>query len=224
MVVAGGGMIVRGQSFGINRHGRAEQDSTYDQGNDASPQTGHIWVGGRIVRTQGHPQYFNPKRGISFTHGPILRFRIERLSLAMRCLTRTPLLGRNAPAGAGGVISIWSYFSHLDRYTGLMQGGEIIREARHRAGLSQKQLAERLGTTQSVITRWETGRRSPTFEALVRAVRACGLDLAITLAAADPDHELMLRENLRLSPAQRLERLTEQVAGLDELASSRISS
>lgn len=100
-----------------------------------------------------------------------------------------------------------------------MQGGEIIREARHRAGLSQQQLAERLATTQSVITRWETGQRSPTFEALVRAVRACGLDVGITLAATDRDHELMLRENLRLSPAQQLQRLTDQVTGLDELAS-----
>lgn len=101
-----------------------------------------------------------------------------------------------------------------------MRGGELIREARRRTGLSQKQLAERLGTTQSVITRWETGQRSPTFEALVRAVRACGLDLAISVTAADPDHELMLRENLALSAEQRLERLTEQVAGLVELASS----
>lgn len=98
-----------------------------------------------------------------------------------------------------------------------MRGGAIIKEARRRAGLSQQALAERLGTTQSVITRWETGQRSPTFETVVRAVRACGLDLAVTLGAPDPDHDLFIRENRRLAPAERLQRMTEQVAGLQEL-------
>lgn len=101
-----------------------------------------------------------------------------------------------------------------------MRGGEIIREARRRAGLSQQDLAERLGTTQSVITRWETGQRSPTFETVVRAVRACGLDLAVTLGSPDRDHDLFISENRRLSPAQRLQRMTDQRAGLDELLSS----
>lgn len=98
-----------------------------------------------------------------------------------------------------------------------MRGGEIIREARRRAGLSQEELAERLGTTQSVITRWETGNRSPTFENLVRAVRACGLDIAFTLGRPDHDHDLFIAENRRLRPAERLDQLTEQQAGLDDL-------
>lgn len=107
-----------------------------------------------------------------------------------------------------------------------MRGGEIIKEARRRAGLSQRELAERLGTTQSVITRWETGQRSPTFETLVRAVRACGLDLAVSLGTADADHDLLIRENRKLSPAARLRQMTQQSAGLDELlaAKSRAST
>ena len=98
-----------------------------------------------------------------------------------------------------------------------MRGGHIIREARRRAGLTQQELAERLGTTQSVITRWETGKRSPTFDTVVKTVRACGLDLAITLGQPDPDHELFIRENRRLLPTQRLDRMTDQKEGLDEL-------
>lgn len=98
-----------------------------------------------------------------------------------------------------------------------MRGGEIIREARRRAGLSQDELAERLGTTQSVITRWETGHRSPTFEKVVRAVRACGLDIAFTLGPPDYDHDLFITENRRLRPGERLDQLTEQQAGLDDL-------
>ncbi len=107
-----------------------------------------------------------------------------------------------------------------------MRGGEIIKEARRRAGLRQRELAERLGTTQSVITRWERGQRSPTFETLVRAVRACGLDLAVSLGPPDPDHDLFLRENRKLDPATRLRQMTQQSAGLDELlaAKSRAST
>lgn len=93
----------------------------------------------------------------------------------------------------------------------------MIREARRRAGMSQRELAEDLGTTQSVVARWETGVRSPTVETLLRAVRACGFDLAMSLARPDPDHELSLRENRRLSPAERLDRMVEQLRGLDDL-------
>lgn len=98
-----------------------------------------------------------------------------------------------------------------------MRGGQIIREARRRTGLTQQELAERLGTTQSVVTRWETGQRSPTLETVVRAVRACGLDLTVTVGPPDPDHDLFIRENRRLDPAERLARMTAQKAGLDEL-------
>ena len=98
-----------------------------------------------------------------------------------------------------------------------MLGGHLIREARRRAGLSQHELAERIGTTQSVVTRWETGRRHPTFETVVKAVRACGLELTFRLGPPDPDHELFIRENRRLSPAERLARMTDQKSGLDEL-------
>lgn len=111
----------------------------------------------------------------------------------------------------------------IERYSailGPMQGGQIIREARRRSGLTQQDLAERLGTTQSVITRWETGQRSPTLETVVKAVRACGLDLTITIGQPDPDHELFIRENKRLPAAERLARMTDQKAGLDELMAS----
>ncbi|MGI8774891.1 MAG: helix-turn-helix domain-containing protein [Actinomycetota bacterium] len=98
-----------------------------------------------------------------------------------------------------------------------MKGGELIREARRRSGLSQQALAERLGTSQSVITRWETGERSPTFEAVVRAVRACGLEITVGIAAPDPDHEMFLRANRKLSSAERVEQMTDQTKGLREL-------
>jgi transcriptional regulator with XRE-family HTH domain len=88
-----------------------------------------------------------------------------------------------------------------------MRGGELIREARRRAGLSQRELAQRLHTAQSVVARWEAGTTSPSFETVVRAVRACGFELDTHLVPVEEGfaHDWSLAEqNLRLSPEERL--------------------
>lgn len=100
----------------------------------------------------------------------------------------------------------------------MFRGGGMIREARLRSGLTQQELAERLGTTQSVVARWEAGHRSPTVEAMVRAVRACGLDVSMSLGAYDTEHELLIRQNLRMGPAERLNKMTQERSGLQDLA------
>jgi transcriptional regulator with XRE-family HTH domain len=85
-----------------------------------------------------------------------------------------------------------------------MTGGALIAEARKRAGLTQAALAARLGSHQSVVARWETGRTSPDFATVVRAVRAAGFDLGVSLAPAD-DHDLtLIRRELARTPAARL--------------------
>lgn len=102
-----------------------------------------------------------------------------------------------------------------------MKGGTIIREARRRAGRTQAELARRLGTSQSVVARWESGRVSPSLETLTRVVRACGLELAISLRPAD-DHDLGLAlENRRLTPEQRLDQLTTALRFGRELRAAR---
>jgi transcriptional regulator with XRE-family HTH domain len=52
-------------------------------------------------------------------------------------------------------------------------------EARAAAGLTQAELAERMGTTQSVIARLESGRVQPTTATLQRLARATGTRLRI---------------------------------------------
>lgn len=88
-----------------------------------------------------------------------------------------------------------------------MKGGYLIKEARKRAGLSQRQLAERLATSQSVVARWESGARSPTMETVTRALRACGLDLDVILVPVDRQDLAMAAQNVMLTPAERLEAL-----------------
>lgn len=80
----------------------------------------------------------------------------------------------------------------------------LIKEGRRRVGLTQAELAERLGTAQSVIARWESGSRSPSFKTVTRALKACGLSLDIALVASD-DHDLSLATRWRQrAPAERL--------------------
>jgi len=52
-------------------------------------------------------------------------------------------------------------------------------EARAASGLTQAELAERMGTTQSVIARPESGRVQPTTATLRRLARATGTRLKI---------------------------------------------
>ena len=99
-------------------------------------------------------------------------------------------------------------------------GGLWIREARLRAGLTQNELAERLATSQSLIARWERGVVEPAFGTVIKAVRACGLDLSVRVVAYDDDHDVLIKENLKLSPAERLQRMQKERKGLDELVAA----
>ena len=78
-----------------------------------------------------------------------------------------------------------------------------MREARKRAGLTQAQLAERVGTTQSAIARIESGASEPGLWRVAELVSACGLHLTVRLTEQSPELAAA-RRNLRLSPDQRV--------------------
>jgi len=80
----------------------------------------------------------------------------------------------------------------------------LIRDARTRAGLTQAELAERAGTSQSAVARYERGRALPTLETLYRLVRACGFDLRMRLEPYDDHDDVLLEEQLARSPEERL--------------------
>ena len=58
----------------------------------------------------------------------------------------------------------------------------LIR-ARAYAGLTQEQLAERMGTKQEVIARWEGGKVLPSTRSLEKLAKATGTRLQITFAS-----------------------------------------
>jgi len=87
---------------------------------------------------------------------------------------------------------------------------ELLRQARTRAGLSQRALAQRAGTAQSAIARIESGLTSPTWDTLQRLLAAVDLEIH---AAVEPrvvvgSHMLDdVPRILSLTPEQRLEEL-----------------
>jgi ribosome-binding protein aMBF1 (putative translation factor) len=58
--------------------------------------------------------------------------------------------------------------------------GEMI-EARRQAGLTQAEIAERMGTSQSVVARLENARHMPTFDMVARYAAAIGRRVDIHL-------------------------------------------
>ena len=87
---------------------------------------------------------------------------------------------------------------------------DLLRAARQRAGLSQRELAARAGTAQSVVARIELGQASPSWDTLSRLVAAAGLELHANLEPGAVAHSHMLADVpriLRLSPGERLREL-----------------
>jgi ribosome-binding protein aMBF1 (putative translation factor) len=56
--------------------------------------------------------------------------------------------------------------------------------ARSKAGLTQAQLAKRMGTTQSVVARIESGRNPPNLKTLDKYARALGRRIEVKLVKA----------------------------------------
>lgn len=102
-----------------------------------------------------------------------------------------------------------------------MGGGSLIPEARLRAGLTESELARRMGTTQSAVARWESGATSPRFDTVVRAVRGCGLELGVSLSERDPDHDRLIDDQLARTPRERLDDLLSRLEAERRLHSAR---
>jgi transcriptional regulator with XRE-family HTH domain len=88
-----------------------------------------------------------------------------------------------------------------------LTAARLLREARTRAGLTQRQLASRADTAQSVIARIESGVTSPSWETLRRLLEVAGFALDASLRPLVVERSHMLDDVpriLRLTPEQRL--------------------
>lgn len=83
-----------------------------------------------------------------------------------------------------------------------------IREIRKKCGLTMKELAERVGVSESAISQYETGRRQPDYETLLKIADYFGVSVDYLLgkeggAAVDPELEELL-EALRSRKEMRV--------------------
>jgi transcriptional regulator with XRE-family HTH domain len=85
--------------------------------------------------------------------------------------------------------------------------GDLVREARRRGGLTQRQLASRAGTTQASIARLEAGHVDAPLDRVVHLLRASGFDLDVRVVPSDDDAWALAQQSLALSPEQRIERV-----------------
>ena len=104
--------------------------------------------------------------------------------------------------------------------------GLLVQQVRQHAHLTQRELAERVGTSQSAIAKLEQGESNPTIDTLERCAAAAGLAVKFTLVplpVADPVIEQykgdvdrsLLRENRKKSVHERLQSLGEWQANLN---------
>lgn len=64
-----------------------------------------------------------------------------------------------------------------------LEFGEKVRDAREAAGLSQRDLAARMGTSQAAVARLEAGGVGSTLTTLQRVADALGMAITVDLAA-----------------------------------------
>ena len=65
-----------------------------------------------------------------------------------------------------------------------LEVGERVREAREAAGLTQRELATRMGTSQAAVARLEAGGTGATLTTLQKVASALDLTVSIELTAA----------------------------------------
>lgn len=100
--------------------------------------------------------------------------------------------------------------------------GKTLKEARQRAGFTQAELAERLGASQPVVARLESGRANPRIATFERALAATGHRLAVTVEAAGdpPVDETLIGGNLRVPHAERIRSFSHFYRGARKLAAT----
>jgi transcriptional regulator with XRE-family HTH domain len=82
----------------------------------------------------------------------------------------------------------------------------LLQLARLKAGISQRELAERASVPATMISAYERDKRQPTLPTLLRLLRAAGFDLRMTLEPYDPHDDVLAGLEAARSPSERTRR------------------
>lgn len=88
-------------------------------------------------------------------------------------------------------------------YASLVKTARMLRYARRRAGLTQRQLAERAGVYQATVGRIESGLVTPRVDTLDKLLRATGQSLGLEEAGGADEDRSLIRDRLRMTPGER---------------------
>lgn len=86
--------------------------------------------------------------------------------------------------------------------------GAIVREARRRRGLTQRELAQRLEVTNGAVAQWERGFARPTMATRVDLAQVLGIPFEQLLPEAADTNGIVVTDPLLVRIVKRLEQLT----------------
>lgn len=75
----------------------------------------------------------------------------------------------------------------------MLQIGSVLHDARERAGLTQEQVAERLGVSTSYVGHLERGRRNPTAKTIAQFGDALGCRFILTYFGREEERLILDR-------------------------------
>jgi transcriptional regulator with XRE-family HTH domain len=98
-----------------------------------------------------------------------------------------------------------------------MDAASLVRYARGKANLSQRELGRRAGVTQASIARIENGATSPRFDTLDRLLSTCGFELEPVAKRGVGIDRSGIGQLLRLSPEERAQRAVGEARNLEKI-------
>ena len=98
-----------------------------------------------------------------------------------------------------------------------MDAAQTLRDARRRAGLSQRGLARRANTQQPAVARIESRAVVPRVDTLDRLLAACGVALTTMPRPGAGIDRTQIRDLRALSPGERLRLAAREGRNLDRL-------
>jgi transcriptional regulator with XRE-family HTH domain len=98
-----------------------------------------------------------------------------------------------------------------------MDASRVLRQARRRAGLTQRQLASKAGVPQPMVARIESGAVIPRVDTLDRLLAVCGEGLESHPRPGRGLDRTGYRELLQKAPSDRLRRASASAYGLARL-------
>lgn len=98
-----------------------------------------------------------------------------------------------------------------------MNTGPMLKAARRRAGMTQRELAAAAGVPQATVGRIEAGTVSPRADTLFRLLHATGHELFVDRRLGEGIDRSLIRDRLRLTPEERIRLAVEEARAMPTL-------